>query len=110
MGLFRREAPLFGTPSSESGITVQAGDYVENGKTEAEVTGEDQQWEADVAELEGMTASELFRDAAESIVDGDDWEEGSPEALEHYTRASAVAQLAMVRVFQESGQAFPKPE
>lgn len=106
MRLFsRREKPLFGDGASENSITVRDGEYTDPEQPESEESDEeDQQWEADVAELEGMTSTELFRDAAESVVEGDGWYEGSAEALEHYTRAGAVAQLAMVKAFQESGQ------
>lgn len=97
------EVPLLGaTPVESLGVAEPVATLEVAADTLSEDDA-DARWEADVQEFVGMTADELFREAAESVVDGDDCELGSADAREHYARATAIGQLALVRVMQTQG-------
>ena len=61
-----------------------------------------------VAEIENMSANELYRAAAEDIVAGDDPEIYSEEATCYYSRAAALGSLAAFKAVQELNKEIPK--
>lgn len=104
VGFFRRrsEEPMFGTGTPETTVTVRAGEYVAPEETVEEDV--DPEWEIEVAKVEAMSAEELFRDAAEDVVNGDQCafdEDDYESAQMWFARAAAVGQLAMYKAFQE---------
>jgi hypothetical protein len=105
MKLFRRDSeedPMapYRSPDSRISTTIAQTEVQPSDDEDDEV---DAEHEKAVQEIMDMSSDELFRDAADDIAYGDE-EEDIDEATSRYARAAAVAQLAVAKALQKTGE------